>query len=737
MQANDVARAVSQHRLAVGAGLLVVVLALCEWLEWPFLRAPLQRLLADRLERPVVIGEAFGLRVFGPLRLRTDRLVIASRADGPALENAAGEARDLFAGQDVALSLPFGSVWRLVTGSAAPLHINSLDVGAFEAALRRDADGRANWHFGPPTRDRASAPLPQFARLTVRNGRVALDDAVLQLTLDAQARTLEGTAVTPGTANGKGASASVDAAAGGGTGAGAAAAAAPPTGLVVTAQGRYRGESLKAELRASGLLALATSRPDTPAVPMRADIQIADTRLHLDGKGRDLLHLHAFNGSYALEGRSLAAVGDTLQVTLPTTAAFSTQGHLAKEGVQWNVIVDEFTVGSSHLNGRFHYDPTPATPLLTGELAGPQLDLRDLIPAFGGAPEPRPRPRDRLLPAREFDIPSLARMNARIAVRLESFTLGTVFLEPMQPLRARIVLQDRVLTVDRLQARAARGEVLGSVSLDARVPLPRWTTDLSWSGIDLERFIKARDPYAARVRSATAGKKSRDKAAASASAGAAPGYISGTLGGHARLQGRGRSTAAMLASLDGNSQWWLRQASISRLLLEAVGLDIAQSLGLLISGDERLPVRCGVASLTATDGILRPQVAVIETDLTTTNVTGAISLADERLALRFTAHPRNVSPVTLRSPVHVEGSFAAPEVRLEPESIGPRVAAAAALAAVTPLAGLLALIDLGDSEKAVCQQALARIGAPAAGASSGEGKARRPKPTVPGGSASP
>lgn len=726
MQGNDVARTVSQHRLAVGAGLLVVVLALCEWLEWPFLRAPLQRLLADRLERPVVIGEAFGLRVFGPLRLRTDRLVIASPPDGPALENAAGDARDLFAGQDVALSLPMGSVWRLITGSAVPLRIHSLDVGAFEAALRRDVDGRANWHFGPPTPDQASAPLPQFDRLTVRNGRVALDDALLQLTLDAHARTLEGAAVTPGTANGNGASARTD-----------APAAAPPTGLEVTAKGRYRGQPLKAELRASGLLALAASRPETPAVPLRVEIAIADTHLRLDGKGRDLLHLHAFNGSYALEGRSLAAVGDILQVTLPTTAAFSTQGHLAKEGVQWNVIVDEFTVGSSHLNGRFHYDPTPATPLLTGELAGPQLDLRELIPAFGGAPEPRPRPRDRLLPTREFDIPSLARMNARVAVRLESFTLGTVFLEPLRPLRARIVLQDRVLTVDRLQARAARGEVLGNVSLDARVPLPRWNIDLSWSGIDLERFIKARDPYATRVRSAGAGKKSRDKAAAPTTT--APGYISGTLGGHARLQGRGRSTAAMLASLDGSSQWWLGQASISRLLLEAVGLDIAQSLGLLISGDERLPVRCGVASLVATDGILRPEVAVIETDLSTTNATGAISLADERLALRFTAHPRNVSPLSLRSPVHVEGSFAAPEVRLEPESIGPRVAAAAALAAVTPLAGLLALIDLGDSEKAVCQQALARIGAPAAGASSGDGKARRPKPTpaAPGGSSSP
>jgi len=171
----------------------------------------------------------------------------------------------------------------------------------------------------------------------------------------------------------------------------------------------------------------------------------------------------------------------------------------------------------------------------------------------------------------------------------------------------------------------------------------------------------------------------------------------------------------MLGSLDGSSQWWVGNGRVSRLLVELIGLDIAQSLGMMVKGDQRLPVRCAVASLSVDNGVMRPDTAVIETELTTTRATGEISLADERLALRVTAHPRNVSPLALRSPVRIEGTFADPEVILDPVSIGARVAAAAALAAVTPVAALLALIDLGDEEKAVCREALEQMESSARG----------------------
>ena len=47
-------------------------------------------------------------------------------------------------------------------------------------------------------------------------------------------------------------------------------------------------------------------------------------------------------------------------------------------------------------------------------------------------------------------------------------------------------------------------------------------------------------------------------------------------------------------------------------------------------------------------------------------------------------------------------------LRLEKSSIGVRLVAAAALAAITPVAALLALIDVGEPEKEACADAIGR-----------------------------
>jgi uncharacterized protein involved in outer membrane biogenesis len=158
---------------------------------------------------------------------------------------------------------------------------------------------------------------------------------------------------------------------------------------------------------------------------------------------------------------------------------------------------------------------------------------------------------------------------------------------------------------------------------------------------------------------------------------------------------------------------WLHDAHISHLLIEASGIDIAESLGLVLSGDSTLPVRCAVARFAVKDGLVKPEVAVIDTADTTLAVTGSVSLAREQLALLVHARPHDMTPVALRGPLHIEGTFAHPELHLDRAEIGVRVAAAAALAAVAaPLASQLAFIDLGDPDKEVCQEALTRMQAP-------------------------
>jgi AsmA family protein len=671
------------HWLLAALALVILALALCEAIGWPFLRGPIERALTKGLARQVEIGGDFRLHLLGSVRIRGERLVIRAPAEGPLLRDAAGRPRDFLDAGGVALALPYSSVLALARGRHdRPLLVSSLDVASIDVGLLRTADGAANWHFGEHERkDKAPPQLPQFDRLVVQNGKLHFEDAMTRVLLDVAVKTDEGRRAPN-----------------------AAAPASAPR-LEATASGRYRNSPVEARLESSGLLPLVAPQREAKPVPMTLKLKVGATELDLDGKVGDVLKLASLDGRFHLVAPSLAAVGDSLGITLPTTAPFQMDGRIAKADALWSANIASLVLGSSRLRGDFRYDTAPAKPKLTGQLGGARLALPDLAPAFGAPADKSQRAaarqtRERVLPQRAFDIPSLAAMEADVTLKLDSFFLGTPQLESLAPLDGRLQLHDSRLSVEDLLARSAGGEVRGGFALDARdVKQPRWDADLRWSGIQLERFVKPRDTL----------RKDAD-AKAKQKAGGAPGYVSGALSGRAQLAGSGRSIAALLASLDGTTQMWVKDGQISHLLIELSGIDLAESLGLVVRGDAPLPLRCAVTRLVIKDGTLTPEVGVIDTADTTLVVSGKVSLADEQLALLITARPRDMTPVALRGPLHIDGSFAQPQVHLDKQAIGLRVAAAAALAAVAaPLASLLAFVDLGDEDKAVCSEAAARM----------------------------
>ncbi|HEX7689363.1 MAG TPA: AsmA-like C-terminal region-containing protein, partial [Burkholderiaceae bacterium] len=322
--------------------------------------------------------------------------------------------------------------------------------------------------------------------------------------------------------------------------------------------------------------------------------------------------------------------------------------------------------------------------------------------AAQAAPATTARP-GHVLPDRQFDIPSLKAMNADVGVKLAVLDLGTTALEPFTPLQARITLQDGVLRLSDILARTSQGQVTGGIGLDSRPALPAWNADLRWSGIQLARFVKTPD---------TMVKRNAD--------GSRPdtGYVSGALGGDAKLTGTGKSTAALLGSLQGTARLWVQDGEVSHLLVEAAGIDIADALGLFVKGDDKVPMQCAVAKLDIVKGKVLPEVFMIDTHASTLLVGGDLSLKDETLDLQLTSHPHNFSPwaphgfsiVAPRTPVDVDGTFSDPHVHLEAKPLLVRGGAALALGTlVNPLAALLALVDLRQPEKDVCSGAMKHL----------------------------
>ena len=685
---------------------IATTVAVCEWRGWPFLEGPAERWLSQRLDREVDFQDAadstngggpfrrFHLRLIGPLRFDTAGLRIANpdwSRQQPMLQ-----------AHDAQLRLRWRDVLALRRGE--PLRIESLVADRLHLQLQRLPDGRSSWQFGNPN-PKADEPGRsgfeglRFGRLAVREGRVLMDDRPLQLAFDARLSLEESSLpAQPGADRSPASAASAPparsptpvASSASATATAPRAASTPgaatprATGIAGRAEGRFRGHPMTATLRTGPALAGLTADIEAAAVPMQLKVEAGPARLHFDGQVSDLFGSQRLDGRYEVAGPSLAAIGDALGLTLPTTKQFSMLGRIRREGTHWETVVQRAQVGRSRLAGEFSYDaPRGTKPRLTGRLTGPLLYLDDLGPAFGVESKPRaaaarakqPRPPGaKVLPDRKFDLPSLSAMNADVSVALDRLDPGSERLEPMSPLRGRVRLDDGVLRIDDFLARWAQGQVKGSLVVDGRQPVARWEAHLAGSGLLLEQWLKLERP---------AGQ---------------PPYVTGLLGARIDITGQGRSTAEFLASADGRALLHWTRGTISHLVVEGAGIDVAQVLGVLVRGDQPLTVTCGAADLRVKDGRVVPQVLLVDTSDSTLWADGSLSLADEKLALVARVEPKDFSPLALRSPLHVDGTLGAPKVSVEKAPLVRRVGSAALLAMLHPLAAILPLMDSGDDD---------------------------------------
>lgn len=654
-------------------GALVLGVIACEVAGWPFLAKPVERALSRTLDREVQLSDDSThatVRFFGGLKVKVPHLQIGAPdwSQRPFFLQA----------RNAQMHLSYGDLWRAKKG--APLDIDLLRADQLTVHAERRKDGRASWVFGSlqkPEEEKNGEPnaFPTVRELRVNEGELTYVDEPLKADITARLALSEGAAgVQPQSQ-------------------GSQPLPVALRGLIASAEGTYGPAKLSANLRTAGVTPLLRSDGNAPSVPVVLELKANKASLTFNGTVTDIFKLSDLAGQFRVSGPSLAAAGDPLGVTLPTTGAFVLAGRINKDGQVWKVAAEDATVGSTKLKGNFSYDMSQRVPLLSGQVSSPRLLLADLAPTIGGEPgaDPAPPPKTttppskHVLPDKEFDLPSLRVMNADVQMAFDRVELGELFALPLQPLKTHLTLKDGKLRLNDLVATTADGSLRGNVALDGTRDVALWNADLRWSGVKLEQWLKQKR------------------------AGDAPPYVSGNLVGHAKLEGRGRSTAQILGSLDGTVATTLRKGRISHLIVEAAGIDLAQALGVFIKGDEPLPVTCALADLQAEKGVLKTRTFVVDTPDSTVWAEGSVSMKDEQLDLKATVAPKDFSVLALRTPVHVKGAFNAPKISVEKAPLARRVAGAALLALVNPIAAVLPLFDKGEDDDAdSCNQLVAR-----------------------------
>lgn len=654
---------------------MLVITAAGEAIGWPFLRGPLEQQLTRRLQTAVKIDGPFHMRLVWRPQLAAARLFVAN---APTFNTP-----HLIEAEKLQVSWRWADLWS--RAPHAPWPLRQLTAQRLDAHLVRLSDGQTNWQpraeaqtqKGPMQKEASVLPVAT-RHLALGSGQLSWRDDVLQTRVAAQFM-LRDDANAPDAFQGR-------------------------------ASGTWQGQPLALEAASGNVQALVGSTGnEQPLVPVFVQGRWGQTEARFRGIAGDMLDGASLNGSLLVRGPSLARLGELLGITLPDTPAYGLAGALRHRGDVWELDAADARIGRSRLAASLALQRGIARPQLTGRVNARLLRLQDLGPAIGasapadvagpaGVLDPsevvapvaglqRTRAASpvagRVLPDRRFDLPSLRVMNADVTLEVERLETSTDDgVEPLTALHTAIVLEDGVLTLGDLRATVAGGQLSGRTSLDATQPgrAARWDADLRMKGVRVERWVNG-------LRQAADGRSDTR-------------LLSGALDLRIDVRGDGQSTADILSSLDGRASARLRDGRFSHLLIEAAGLDIAQALGVWVRGDRMLPLRCARVDASMTDGVAALLRADVDTDDSLMRLTGRVDLRDETLALRAHVRPKDFSPLSLRAPIVVGGTLAAPEVGIEGQRLAGRLLAAAALAAAAPVGALLPLLEFGDPTEA-------------------------------------
>jgi uncharacterized protein involved in outer membrane biogenesis len=490
-------------------------------------------------------------------------------------------------------------------------------------------------------------------------------------------------------------------------------------GDAIELQGGYEGaiaafENLRADLRLEGsalgalpaqlgfatrpiesyrIAAKVEERPDGPS-PVDLDVTIENTRLQFDGSVDELHALKGIEGQFHAQGPDPAAVLDLFKLPSISLPPYDMAGHVTWRGDEMKVTGLDGKLGDSDISGDAGIDLGPEPPVVTAQLHSDLLDADDLLPPIGAPPatgpgetaspaqEQRAEQREedgRLLPAKEID-PNLWR-NLDLEVDYDADRIESEYL-PIDRISVHVASKAGWLTVDPLITGLADGTIVGFVSMDATQDPVAGEFDIRMEALQLQDML------------AKLGIE---------------GEGFGEIDGRVRLQGRGTSAAALLGSADGQAVLTMDGGAIDALIVEAIGLDIAESILVLFDSmgqteEDKTPIRCAIVNLQFEQGIATARPVVVDTVDSKITVDGQIDLRNETLDIFIESLPKDPSLFSANQPIHVDGPLLSPSVnpapgRTEDEALGWLLA---------PLAAVLPFFDVGGEEDSPCSALIAQ-----------------------------
>ena len=664
-------RSAAFRLFCAGVGAIALALVALAWFfPWDSMRGPVSRYVSGQLGRRFEITQHLAVHLGTTTTVRVEGIEI----DNPqwAAERYLLKARS--AEFDIKL-------WPLFQGK---LELPRLVLNAPQIGLQIEPDGRRTWALSRDMSGRQGIP---------NIGALEVDDGSVTYRAVGQGADMKGffsilrevdVAIAP-------------------------AAVAPPAPATLSRNaanlplsykltGKWKNQAFSANGRTGGVLKL--SRDFTEVFPLEVNAISGNTTLKAKGTVENLQELSGLDARFDVQGRNLDELYKLLGVVLPSTPPYRLRGQLHKRDKAWSASQIQGVLGSSDLSGDLTFDTSGATPLLTGNVQSKLLDFADLRPVIGlparalkvsGRPADgkamasnrallasKQPPLGKVLPVATLDLVRLNAMNADVTYT--ALDIRHVDQLPLDKGKAHIVLRGGVLQLDPVALGVAGGTLAGKITVDGNVVPAAFDTRLDVRALQLNQLF----PTVQSTKSSF-----------------------GKISGQVNLKGRGNSMAQMLGSSSGDVAVLMGKGEISNILLEFIGLDGGEIIKFFLRGDRNVQLLCAAAAFDVKQGVMSSTTLLLDTSDTVIHGDGKVSLADETLDVTLNPEPKDRSILSLRSPLRIAGTFAAPTAGPDKPALAARAGIALALGVINPFLALAATIETGPGKDADCTGALA------------------------------
>lgn len=391
-------------------------------------------------------------------------------------------------------------------------------------------------------------------------------------------------------------------------------------------------------------------------------------------------------------GRNLADLLGIIDVALPNTRGYSLHAQLVKDGVDYRFTHLAGRFGDSDLAGRLTIKDGERLRL-DSVLATRSLDIVDAAPFIGYNPDivaangavaaaaATGAGPQRVLPDATLPVAEMQGFDAGLKWTIRDVKSRNV---PISNVDLTLSLDRGRLALSPLMFAMARGNVAADLIFNTRVRPAADSYDIRLSPTPMGTLL--------------------------AGYGVDQSGTTGTVKGRIQLAGRGDTIHDSLANAGGRiafiipaGTFWTRNVQLSEL-------DIGTFVQKMFEHKLKEPVQinCGLIAFTVRDGIAAADPILIDTKKNVMLGRGGFSFKNESLDMAFRADGKKFSLFSAQSPVGINGTFAKPGIDvISPQLIG-RAGVGLGLGIVaSPVAAILAFVDVGDAKSAACGPILA------------------------------